>query len=626
LQQKQRTWTLLQRLSSQKQQKLIALARERVYQQSGSVWADGKEPLAFDAFCQRLGVTLRPHQADVFVRAGIVRAWDIIRPSRQVSEIILMWGKGSGKDLVASLLVVYASYVLLHLKGDPAVYFGLKPGTQLHIVNVAPTEDQARQVFFEYVRQHLECSLFKPFLSDPKKQILADEVRFRQKNLLLLSKHSRSGSLEGYNVFIWIMDEADDFVTTEHGGSNAERVHRIFRSSAATRLGNRSLGFVISYPRTADGFMMRLEAWYKQEKELMGEQCSIFFDRATTTQVRPEVNIETNVVMQADYRNDPTLAAAYYECLPMPTDCAFFEFSDKIEEAVEPSRTPIAIFEPLVISRPKDNTMIEYVSGQISNIRRERGCTYYLAGDGGLKGDSFALAVFHTDDTQDALPYICERCAAQTPELLNYANYGQEREHTRPQLGTRCGICGREPNTPTGLLGWWVKAGRQDQELLIGGAALRIPHVYEDLLIEFEPHRRTPTSAAKPVDFPGVQEICRELIVHLNITQARFDPWNAASIVQGLQSSTGRDVEEISFAQPEQYRRARLVKAMLYSNMITLLPNAKRDKEWKQLQRKGQKIDHPQQPGASKDLYDAEAVAIWLAATSKCANIELGWL
>lgn len=373
--------------------------------------------------------------------------------------------------------------------------------------------------------------------------------------------------------------------------------------------------------------MMRLESWYKQEKELLGDECSIFFDRATTTQVRPEVNVETNAVMAADYRNDPTLAAAFYECLPMPTESAYYEFSEKIDEAVNPDRIPAADFEKTIISRSKDAKTIEYVSGVISNIRREPGCTYFLAGDGGLKGDSFALAVFHTDTTEDAIPYICERCGMQNPIMLTYALYGQEREHTPAPPNTHCGLCQREPDAFMGLVGWWVRAGGSEQDIMIGGAALRIPHVYEDLLIEFEPERRTATnSVAKVVDFPGVQEVCRELITKLGIAQARFDPWNAASIVQGLLSATGSDVDEISFSQPEQYRRARLVKAMLYSNMITLLPNDKRDREWKHLQRRGQKIDHPQQPGESKDLYDAEAIAIWLAATHKFGAIELGWL
>ena len=79
----------------------------------------------------------------------------------------------------------------------------------------------------------------------------------------------------------------------------------------------------------------------------------------------------------------------------------------------------------------------------------------------------------------------------------------------------------------------------------------------------------------------------------------------------------------IPFSAPEQFKRARLVKRLLYSNLLTLLPNEKRDSEWRRLQRHGERIDHPSGPGESKDLFDAEAVAIYLAAVWKCGTMEV---
>ena len=164
--------------------------------------------------------------------------------------------------------------------------------------------------------------------------------------------------------------------------------------------------------------------------------------------------------------------------------------------------------------------------------------------------------------------------------------------------------------------------GGDKKDISINGRSLNIPHVYEDLLVEIKPFRATrATESNKPVDYISVQQFCDSLIRSLSISRSRFDPWNSASIVQGLQASTGTDVQEIGYGQAEQFKRARIVKAMTYSNLITLLPNTKRDTEWKRLMLKGSKIDHP--TNGSKDLWDSETVAIWLAATSQCQELEL---
>ena len=91
----------------------------------------------------------------------------------------------------------------------------------------------------------------------------------------------------------------------------------------------------------------------------------------------------------------------------------------------------------------------------------------------------------------------------------------------------------------------------------------------------------------------------------------------------------GVDADKILFSDPEQYRRARVVKTLLNHHALALLPKEvdpckRRDRECRQSQRQGKgtvnKIDHP--PGGSKDPYDAEAIAIWLPANHACANIE----
>jgi hypothetical protein len=70
-------------------------------------------------------------------------AWD----GRLYQMAVLLWGKGSGKDYLCSILVAYLICVLLHLR-DPQSYLELAPGENIDVVNVAYNADQAKRVFF----------------------------------------------------------------------------------------------------------------------------------------------------------------------------------------------------------------------------------------------------------------------------------------------------------------------------------------------------------------------------------------------------------------------------------------------------------------------------------------------
>ena len=208
-------------------------------------WKTGMEPLAFDEFCVALdGVPLMPRQHQVFAAPGLLCASDLLASDRTVMEWVLLFGKGSGKDWLAAKFISYLAYIVLSLN-DPAKELGLAVNTPLAILNVAPSEDLARQVFFAYLRQFISTPIFAAFLPDPKHQILVDEIRFPQANLTLFSKHSRAAGLDGYNLLAWVMDEADEFLDNQKT-SNAEVIHNVLRSSCNTRLRNRWIGMVIS--------------------------------------------------------------------------------------------------------------------------------------------------------------------------------------------------------------------------------------------------------------------------------------------------------------------------------------------------------------------------------------------
>lgn len=628
------------------------LAEERA-----SIWRGGVEPMPFDVYCEFIdGAKLTPRQYQVFADTGLLSAYSWISPERCINEVVLCWGKGSGKGWTSAKCCSYLAYVVQSMAVDPASYITSKQvtpmakGSKLDIVNVAPNEELARDVFFHYLKQFLAHDLFGPF----KPRLLAESVVFCTDeeweaakkqgraplySLGVFSKNSRSSGLDGFNLIFWFMDEADAFLSTEKK-CNASDIHDIFRSSAATRMGSGWTGIVASYPRVEAGFMETLYERARRNMQTLGPKASYYADKAATWEVRPGVDREHVPAIEEDYQNDPTAARAKYECLPMAAESAFFEFPEKIVEAVDSARQPAA----LVDTSPLDMTLKTgkdsyFVTATISNIQRVPGYSYFLAGDAGRTSDSYALAVFHVDGQAEGCQYLCDMCG-RDPALRTVAQYrlfprGEWCDATSEITAPTCGICGqiagfRHVNRLGAgsywLSGWWGKTGRDESTITDSqGRKYSIGHIYEDLLIEIQPTRATrPGEVNRPIYMPGVQTLCQDIITGFGVTSARFDPWQTAQLTDGLKQTTGGDIDEISFSNPEQYRRAKLVKTLLYNGLLTLLPNVRRDRQWRRLQLVGaNKVDHP--AGEAKDLFDAESVAIWAAATNSCGQLSVDW-
>ena len=622
-------------------QEELAQVHEQIVR-DGGLWADGVPPIDFDQFFLAVnGMPLFARQRQLFHDAGLVQAVDFVTKGRRVNEVVAVFGKGAGKDLLAAAVTAYVAYINCCLAQDPSSHYGLAPYKRLSIINIAPTQKQARTVFFEYLLGFIKAPIFARFITDARRQIHADEVRFYRTTpygaeymcIGIYSMSSSAAGLEGHNIIWWTMDEADDFHdAADH--SNADKLHGILRTSASSRFSGYWGGFVISYPRVEGGFLMRLLERAKKEPSFHWDLAASWDVNLLISRASPDI--------QAEYDHDPTYAAALFECRPMATSDAFFEFAERIDDAVAAGREPLCYVTTEHLDVPGENGKIgHFVMAVAGNIVPTPGHVYFLGGDGGVKGDAFALAVFHTDEATDALAYICPRCG--TSENRAFASYTCQPPMTRvphdPDI--YCGVCAITSEeffqisfAGGGIMrldGWWVRSdvGRAGGVKIDDGRgrSYDLPHITEDLLIQIKPIKATrPGEVNRLVNLPSTQELCRRLIEGLGIQKARFDPWQTNQLTQGLFESTGRDVGEISFGGPEQYRRARLVKAMLYAGNITLLPNTLRDREWKQLQRIGTgKVNHPE-PNGSKDLYDAESVAIWCAATSQCSGLEATWI
>ena len=616
------------------------------YIEDGLIWKGGIPPLDFPTFAELLdGSPLYPYQEAKLTEAGWIYPNEVFSPLRQHQELELIWGKGSGKDFVIAKFKAWVAYLVCHLAIDPAVFFGLSHGTRLDVINVAPNEKLALNVFFDYLKKFIKHPIFDPF--NPK--ILSSTIGFYSPGIdwrlpdvtpymMLYSLNSKSSGLDGYNLLCWTMDEADDFLDTEKR-SNAADIHKIFRSSGSTRMNTRWFGMVISYPRTADGFVMTLKSRAEGTNSEPGDT-SIFVDLASTFTVRPDRSREDPSIAE-DYRYNPREAMALYDCIAMPTEDAFFEFPERILECVNLERMPCATVD--IIDDWRDESGKIYITGAVNGINKKPGAVYFLGGDGGTSGDSFAISVWHIDETGSAFDWICPRCGedelirstALYTLIANVLDAGDRwnlvgvNELVTPYSKSgkiACGCCQVTPiefHPSWGAKNWWKRGVAEPRAITIGGRSIQLPTISEDLLLEFQPHRADrPGDINKPVYHPGVQKICEELIIGLGIKRAGFDSYTT-QLTQYLNGIAGCSAETMSMANPEQFKRARCYKAMAYSGAMTLMPNEKRDREVTQLQRKNNRIDHP--VGGSKDLYDAESIAVYLGVTYENSALEIAF-
>lgn len=598
----------------------------------------GAEPLAFDAYVREVaGIDLWPKQADAWALPGLMRPSYLFSSERSITTWLLVWGKRSGKGAFSSLVITYLPYVLSHFKEDPRKHFSritkkvIAAATSLDIVNFAPTAAQALQIFFNYAKSWLGSPLFKDIEMYPRADKMThatDQILFPEFNMRLFSKSSSSVGAEGYNVFAWVTDELDEFRDSQDN-PNADRILNFCRRTQFSTFGRAGLGFITSYPRMEDGPVLRAEKRFLQsnaERAAKGLPPMFYVDKAGTAEIRPDFSL-SDPEIQEEYANDPDSAAAMFECRPMAAEFAFFKIeADDLSEWADDDRPAICeVIETQPQHPSLDGTMRDYVCVEIENIERQPGATYFLTIDGGVTGDAYALCVGHIDTSNEAAEWICPFCAS--PEVLAAAQY---RKLPMPETETldnptSCGICGQMPIIITPVMGnrgWYKREGGEGKAMVLNGKVFNLPHWYEDLLIDVQPQKSTALSRKrKEVFLPGMHAQTQKLITGLSVLQARTDPWQTIEMIQAIHSETGVDIDKMTFGQPDQLKRALLCKFYLNNHMMSLRSHPKRDKEWRQIQRKGGRIDHP--AGGGKDAYDVEAMNIFCGATYHCSELAM---
>lgn len=169
------------------------------------------------------------------------------------NEIICALGKASGKDMMARISCLYVVYLLLCLR-DPQEYFGMPSTDSIDIMNIAINAEQANRVFFRQCVKLLKSSeWFDGKFSDTRNEVLFD------KNINLISGHSQSESLEGYNVIFVVLDEISGFAESSESGNKkavtSESVYNMHRGSVDSRFAELGKLVLLSFPRYENDFI-----------------------------------------------------------------------------------------------------------------------------------------------------------------------------------------------------------------------------------------------------------------------------------------------------------------------------------------------------------------------------------
>lgn len=346
-------------------------------------------------------------------------------PDQQL-ELVACWGKGSGKNSVVVIAVARVLYLLGCLL-SPHEVLGIPEHSSIDILNIALNKEQATENFFDPLKRLVNKSEWFSERLLPKildERISVPPVVGYDKDLGDMyainawAGHSGAESMEGKTLLLAVADEIDAFRSEKSSQSKsrtrelkkgtAEHMYEMLATSVRSRFPKIGKVGMISWPRSAKGFLMR-------RLELGLNDPQIFASGPYATwEVHP---LRTREDFDFDFRNNPEMAQAKYGANPGEVVGRYFADTLAVLEAFHakkiPGRTYGYMRDP---ESPGPEPPIEEAAGVIlgENVPSPQyGATYCWHGDLALSGggDRAAIAMahhsgYHTDEEGDRVPII----------------------------------------------------------------------------------------------------------------------------------------------------------------------------------------------------------------------------
>lgn len=240
-------------------------------------------------------------------------------------DLVLVWGRRSGKDFVTSILALYEAMKLLECEGgDPYAMYELGDANTINIITIANSQEQAKLAFAEMRAKLLKSKYFRDkfhsdgftansiYLLTPADKLenidrKAKKLPQKKGSIGLVVGHSNSDSLLGMGCIVLLLDEvatyknADkiyqammptiatynrreyakdengDFIFDEFGQKEVFKTHydgKLISISSPRGKEGKFYEFYKNAPDTANRLMMRLSTWEvtpQRRKELRKE-------------------------------------------------------------------------------------------------------------------------------------------------------------------------------------------------------------------------------------------------------------------------------------------------------------------------------------------------------------------
>jgi hypothetical protein len=345
------------------------------------------------------------------------------QPCRMVNLVTLEWGKGSGKDHICRTGALRIAYLLLCLP-NPQDYYSMPAQDTIHLLNVASSAPQASRAFFAPLRravarpgnwfEHLGVEVVEVrnprersrARAQPGVKALQDTIRFAR-GVEAVSGHSDADSQEGLNLLAGFMDEVDAFKSRaelakqrgnqmRESATSAEAVLAMLQTSASTRFPEVYKVARISYPRYLGSTIQQLRARGQADIDELGERSRHYVSGPKATwEVNPRV--PGKHVFAEDYREDPVMAAAKYECKPSRAVNPYFANMVAVEACLEEHPEP-----PLRVSYVRDRAAWRPVYGFAPRLYPVKGAAYAIHADMALNRDRAGISMAHVARWEEA--------------------------------------------------------------------------------------------------------------------------------------------------------------------------------------------------------------------------------
>lgn len=445
-------------------------------------------------------------------------------------EFVAMVGMRSGKTVVASIQEAYELYCLLMLE-DPAAHYGLVPGQEIYLINVAASETQSKDTVFAQLQARINNSKwFARYISYLKSfgrihkgdfmfRNLESRVEFHDKHIICMSMNSNSLTNVGKTAKFVVFDELAKFKTSE-GKDSADEVYSSISRATQTFGWNGHVWSISSPLNDMDKIVELSEVARKGNiKGMLGMVLP-------TWEFNPNIK---RVDLDREFIKDPVLAGRDFGCIPPKSHAEFVHDPEALRLSVfKTGAQPLLSCTPIIKMktnpRGEEKPHIQLIPDfELPGIKAH---TYVGHGDPGLIDDSFCFGVGHLEIRR-----------------------------------------------------------RQERNMV-----LNYPVVIMDMLLEWKPNPET----GAVVDFLDVKETIKYIHRKIGLQYVSFDKWNSAHLIQEL-LDFGIMAEDLKFTDQGQFQQymtlRRLMSVGQFESFLGDEPTWDQFKSLKIIN--GQRIDHP---------------------------------